>query len=496
MSEIIDPHISKKYNIEKKLGKGAYGIVYKAQNKITGKYVAIKKLYDAFQNAIDAQRTYREVMYLKVLDDHDNIIKIYDVYGSLNNRDLYITFELMESDLRIVSKTNILQDHHRCYILYQIFCALKYIHSAGLVHRDIKPANFLINSECRIKLADFGLIRSISKNNKAKHRMLSENVATKWYSAPELLMGSKEYTQSIDIWATGCVMAEIFIGKPLFTGKGSLDQMEAIANVLGKPKTAELKSIGAKNYKEVLRSLSLKQTHSLNVLCKNWSIEAFDLLKKILCYSPTDRLTADQALEHPYFKKIRNIKQERIFTKNINIPFGDFDRLTVNDYRDTLYQMFRENTSKKPPQHSKITLPHIISQSYIPKYTKQVTPNSSQSKHLPFNSIDKSYDKIRSFQQLQYNRALHGKALNQNNTANDFPNHHVDNSKIKTKKLFKLLSNKRSNINIHGIQAKGQTNHFSMNRNKDISFSNFTNSVNKKPIYSNNNLIQNKEFNN
>lgn len=134
MSEEIDKHVLRKYEIGSKLGKGAYGIVWKATDKKTNQVVALKKIFDAFQNATDAQRTYREIMFLQNLS-HDNIIRLSNVLKADNDKDIYLVFEYMDTDLHAVIRANILEEIHKQYIIYQLLKTMKYIHSASLLHR-------------------------------------------------------------------------------------------------------------------------------------------------------------------------------------------------------------------------------------------------------------------------------------------------------------------------------------------------------------------------
>ena len=130
MAEDIDKHVLRRYDCSQKLGKGAYGIVWKAQDKKSKDTVALKKIFDAFQNATDAQRTYREVVFLQQMGKHENIVQLQDVLKADNDRDLYLVFEYMETDLHAVIRANILEDIHKQYIMYQSFKALMYMHSA------------------------------------------------------------------------------------------------------------------------------------------------------------------------------------------------------------------------------------------------------------------------------------------------------------------------------------------------------------------------------
>ena len=223
MSEEIEAHVLKKYEILQKLGKGAYGIVWKAIDKKTRDIVALKKNFDAFQNATDAQRTFREILFLQELSGHENIIRLLNVIRAENDRDIYLVFDYMETDLHAVIRANILEDIHKQYIIYQTLKCLKYMHSAEVLHRDLKPSNILLNSECHVKVADFGLARSIASKESDSQPLLTDYVATRWYRAPEILLGSTKYTKGVDMWSLGCILAELLLGKPVFPGTSTLN---------------------------------------------------------------------------------------------------------------------------------------------------------------------------------------------------------------------------------------------------------------------------------
>ena len=208
----IDKKIHAKYQIVQKLGKGAYGVVWRAQDKRTKQTVALKKIFDAFQNSTDSQRTYREIVFLQFMEGHENIIALLNTIRADNDRDIYLVFEYMETDLHAAIRANILEPLHKQYIMYQCFKALMYMHSAGLVHRDMKPSNLLLNSECLVKLADFGLCRSIHDAEASDTSTLTDYVATRWYRAPEILLASKKYRELVDMWSLGCIFAEMING--------------------------------------------------------------------------------------------------------------------------------------------------------------------------------------------------------------------------------------------------------------------------------------------
>ena len=185
--------------------------------------VAIKKIYDAFTNNTDAQRTFREIFLLMEMGNHPNIIKISNLRKAKNLTDLYVIFELMEADLHTVIRAEICRDEQIRFISWQILAALKYIHSAEIVHRDMKPSNILINKDCTVKLADFGLARYMKGVEEYVEPVLTDYIATRWYRPPEILLGSPIYGFPIDMWGFGCILAEMYISKPMFPGSSTLN---------------------------------------------------------------------------------------------------------------------------------------------------------------------------------------------------------------------------------------------------------------------------------
>ena len=218
--DAIDKQVLKRYEVLKKLGKGAYAVVFKAVDKKSRQTVAIKKIFGAFHNATDAQRTFREIMYLQALSGHDNIIRLTNVLKATNDQDIYLIFDFMPTDLHAVCKANILEPVHKQFVIYQCLKALLYCHSGGLIHRDLKPSNLLLNDDCLLKLADFGLARSLhaTRTGEVGDVVMTDYVATRWYRAPEILLGSTSYSKAVDMWSMGCIIAELFTGKALLPG--------------------------------------------------------------------------------------------------------------------------------------------------------------------------------------------------------------------------------------------------------------------------------------
>ncbi|RNF04689.1 putative protein kinase, putative,mitogen-activated protein kinase [Trypanosoma conorhini] len=340
MSSEIEPHILRKYEIQAQLGQGAYGIVWRASDRRTRQVVALKKIYDAFQNATDAQRTFREIMFLQALK-HPNIIKLLHVHRATNDRDIYLVFEYMETDLHVVIRANILEDVHKRFIIYQLLKTLKYLHSAELLHRDMKPSNLLVNSDCSMKVADFGLARSILSLEKEQvaRPVLTDYIMTRWYRPPEILLGSTRYTKGVDMWAVGCILAELILGRPIFPGRTTIKQLELIINVLGEPTPEDIASTNSQ-FAETMMMRDIRRTNvtTFAELLPKASPDALDLVQKLMRFNPNERLTAEQALEHPYVADFHKVQDEPSAPAPVTISLPDDTRFTMQEYRERLYQ--------------------------------------------------------------------------------------------------------------------------------------------------------------
>jgi len=265
-----------------------------------------------------------------------------DVLRADNDKDIYLVFEYMETDLHAVIRANILEDIHKRFIIYQLLKAIKYMHSAKVIHRDLKPSNLLLNSECLVKLADFGLARSINTTNVQKYekptQILTDYVATRWYRAPEILLGSTTYTEGVDMWSVGCILGELIGGKPMFPGASTTNQIDRIIEVIGRPSQEDINAIDSEFAAHILDNL-LEPQHprTLESMYPMADNDAIDIMRKLLTFSPTKRMTAVQALEHPYVAQFHVLEEEIECKKKIVIPIDDNQKLTVAAYRDELY---------------------------------------------------------------------------------------------------------------------------------------------------------------
>lgn len=320
------------------IGEGAYGMVVSALDGKENQKVAIKKI-SPFEHQTYCQRTLREIKILMSFN-HENIISIKDILRAPaihQMKDVYIVQDLMETDLYKLLKTQHLSNDHICYFLYQILRGLKYIHSANVIHRDLKPSNLLLNTTCDLKICDFGLAR-VADPEHDHTGFLTEYVATRWYRAPEIMLNSKGYTKSIDIWSVGCILAEMISNRPIFPGKHYLDQLNHILGVLGSPTQEDLNCIINDKARAYLQSLPNKQRIAWNRLFPKADSNALDLLDKMLTFNPNKRITVEAALAHPYLEQYYDPADE----PTADHPFTfqqEFDDLPKEELKEMIFMV-------------------------------------------------------------------------------------------------------------------------------------------------------------
>ncbi|KAL3319047.1 hypothetical protein Ciccas_002297 [Cichlidogyrus casuarinus] len=344
----VDAQVLNRFELKKRLGKGSYGVVWKAFDRKKNETVALKKIFDAFRNQTDAQRTFREVCFLNYLRQHPNIIKLHTVIKASNNQDLYLTFEFMEADLHnIIRKGCILKSAHKQFIMYQLFNAVLFLHSGQIIHRDLKPSNVLIDSDCNVKICDFGLARSLSPASAVGKGdtclQLTEYVATRWYRAPEILLGHHQYTKAADIWSLGCILAEMLMGKALFPGVSTTNQLERIVSAIPVPEKHEIKHILKSDFRlnilEQAKESKMAKKSLREILPISTDAFAFDLITRLIVFRFDQRLTIEDCIAHGYVKKFRKPAHEVVLSKAIIPPVDDNVMLSVTDYRSLLYEM-------------------------------------------------------------------------------------------------------------------------------------------------------------
>ncbi|ESW97804.1 Negative regulator of the PHO system [Ogataea parapolymorpha DL-1] len=280
-----------------KLGEGTYATVFKGRNRALGTFVALKEINLDSEEGTPSTAI-REISIMKELR-HENIITLYDVIHTENK--LTLVFEYLDKDLKKYMDTNgynksgALEPHVVKSFMFQLLRGIMFCHDNRVLHRDLKPQNLLISSKGELKLGDFGLARAYG----IPVNTFSNEVVTLWYRAPDVLLGSRSYSTSIDMWSAGCIMAEMFTGKPLFPGSSNEDQLLKIFRIMGTPN--ERTWPGVTNYPNYRSNFNVFIPQDLHTLIPNMDNLALNLLQGLLQMRPELRLSARQALQHAWF---------------------------------------------------------------------------------------------------------------------------------------------------------------------------------------------------
>ncbi|XP_024133448.1 cyclin-dependent kinase-like 1 isoform X4 [Oryzias melastigma] len=287
-----------KYEKLAKIGEGSYGVVFKCRNRDTGQIVAIKKFVESEEDPVIKKIALREIRMLKQLK-HVNLVNLLEVFR--RKRRLHLVFEFCEQTV-----LNELDRHPRGVpeaqlksIVWQTLQAVNFCHKHNCIHRDVKPENILLTKTGVIKLCDFGFARILT----GPEDDYTDYVATRWYRAPELLVGDTQYGPPVDVWALGCVFAELQDGNPLWPGKSDVDQLYLIRKTLG-----DL----IPHHQQIFRSnvffsgVSIPEPDSTEPLEKRFqgaSPQALQVMKSCLVMDPSLRLSCEELLELPYFQE-------------------------------------------------------------------------------------------------------------------------------------------------------------------------------------------------
>ncbi|XP_049348122.1 probable serine/threonine-protein kinase At1g54610 [Solanum verrucosum] len=289
------PKTADSYEKLDKVGQGTYSNVYKARDRKSGKIVALKKVRFDTSEPESVKFMAREIIILKKLD-HPNIIKLEGLATSRMHYSLYLVFDFMQSDLtKLINHTQgirLTQPQIKCY-MEQLLSGLEHCHERGILHRDIKGSNLLIDKNGILKIGDFGLANFYETKTK---RPLTSRVVTLWYRAPELLLGSTNYSVGIDLWSAGCLLAEMFVGRPILPGRNEIEQLHKIFKLCGSPTEEYWKKV-----KPPTTFRPPQHKPCFGQIFPNLPHSAFPLLYTLLSVEPHLRGTASTALQNEFF---------------------------------------------------------------------------------------------------------------------------------------------------------------------------------------------------
>ncbi|XP_055879191.1 cyclin-dependent kinase-like 1 isoform X2 [Biomphalaria glabrata] len=284
-----------KYEKINKIGEGSYGVVFKCRNRETSQLVAIKKFVESEEDPLIKKIAMREIRMLKQLK-HPNLVNLIEVFR--RRKRLHLVFEYVDHTV-----LNELDRHPKGVpeklvqrIIYQTLLAVNFCHQHNTIHRDVKPENILINRQGQVKLCDFGFARVLT----GPGGEYTDYVATRWYRAPELLVGDTQYGPPVDVWAIGCVFAELLTGQAIWPGRSDVDQLYLIRKTLGDliPRHLEIFSNNA-----FFKGMSIPEPERLEPLEERYpmmSPSAMNFLQSCVQMDPEERGTCAQLLQHPY----------------------------------------------------------------------------------------------------------------------------------------------------------------------------------------------------
>ncbi|KAL7270689.1 negative regulator of the PHO system [Rhizina undulata] len=301
MDQSVKRHPSSFQQLEK-LGEGTYATVFKGRNRQTGELVALKEIHLDSEEGTPSTAI-REISLMKELK-HENIVSLHDVIHTESK--LMLVFEFMDRDLKKYmdhrGDRGALDPVTIKSFMHQLLQGIAFCHENRVLHRDLKPQNLLINNKGMLKLADFGLARAFG----IPVNTFSNEVVTLWYRAPDVLLGSRTYNTSIDIWSAGCIMAEMYTGRPLFPGITNEDQLQKIFRLMGTP--SERSWPGISQYPEYRNNFHVYATQDIRMILPQIDQLGVDLLSRMLQLRPEMRISAKDALRHPWFADLKQLR--------------------------------------------------------------------------------------------------------------------------------------------------------------------------------------------
>lgn len=385
-----------RYQILRQIGDGTYGQVVLGQNKQSGEKVAIKRMKRKYYSWEECMNL-REVKSLKKLS-HANVIKLKEVIRE--NDTLYFVFEYMKENLYQLMKSrdkpfpeSVLRN-----IIYQVLQGLAFMHKHGFFHRDMKPENLLCMGPELIKIADFGLAREVRSQPP-----YTDYVSTRWYRAPEVLLRSTMYSSPIDIWAVGCIMAELYTFRPLFPGSSEIDEIFKICSVLGTPTKQDWPEGHQLAVAMNFKFPQFTET-PLSQLITNSGKEALILMRDMLKWNPAKRPTAMQSLRYPFFQVSPTVNAPQsngpltspgeIVSRQITLKQDSRPPIVssvVTDNSSSLKTTAKPQESSSPTTNQRIRSDHKAIESNSVDVTPKVTANKQQ---LPAKEDDDEFKDI------------------------------------------------------------------------------------------------------
>ena len=433
------------YRLIKKLGEGTFSEVFKAQNIVSGNYVAIKCLKSSF-NYYEQVYSLREIQALQRLNGHKNIIKLIDIVFEESTGKASLVMELFDMNLyeAIKDRKNYLKPNIIQWYTYQLLKAMEFTHRNGIFHRDLKPENILLKDH-HLVLADLGSCKSIKARNP-----FTEYISTRWYRAPECILTNGFYGYKMDMWGVGCVLFEMATLFPLFPGDNEIDQMIKIQNILGPPSEEVINLYKKNDYdKKTITSLDINiQGKGFEKYLSHCDELFVDLLKKLIVYNPEERYSAKQALQHKYLQDITDNpyynqyyvsnQQNNLLDKNI----GNDSLSMIKCVDDSLQNLqknknINNNSLEKYGSNNKLSNLNLGNKGS----SNNLMININNSLNKNYNSNNNNSSNMDQYSQRNLRDS------NENETNNNSFKKENNNFKIKLPKILRVKINNNNNVN-------------------------------------------------
>lgn len=333
-SLLLTSHTVSSYTKDRKVGEGTYAVVYLGKQTSTKRPIAIKEIKTGlFKDGLDMSAI-REVKYLQELK-HPNVIELIDVFATSNNN-LNLVLEFLPCDLEVLIKDKniVFKSADIKSWMLMTLRGIHHCHRNFILHRDLKPNNLLISPNGLLKIADFGLARSLGNPNED----LSSNVVTRWYRAPELLFGAKHYTEAIDIWSIGIIFAELMLRIPYLAGKDDVDQLDVTFRAYGTPTEQIWPNVSSLPRYNALHVYPPPSRQELRMRFSAATEKALDFLILLTQLDPSRRCNSTQALLHEYFTESPRPTDPEFLPKRKDKKRADVDdeELNSGNNSDTL----------------------------------------------------------------------------------------------------------------------------------------------------------------
>ena len=423
-----------KYEVLGIVGEGAYGIVYKCLNKVTNKYVAVKKFKET-QDKLVQKTMKRELAMLQMLR-HENVVEFQESFVSKGN--FFLVFEYVEKNLLEVLEESPhgLSPKLIRSLVYQMCKAVAYLHKNNMIHRDVKPENLLIDENLNLKLCDFGFARKVKLNkNNNNIDTMTDYVATRWYRSPELLLSGGIYGPEVDYWAIGCIMGELADGNPMFPGEDEVDQLDCIIKILGNlPESLvnmyyENQIYNGKELLHVKKPETLEKRY-LGIL----SPTAIDFMKGLLELDPNKRLSGENVFKHKYFSVfMKNNNNNGIGNNNNNNNIATNNNLNNSNSATNIKVNSKEEKIMNSKMSNNIINKIVFKNNHI---NPNINVSNSNTKRNDINLIKESKSNI----------------MVKNFTTKDKEKEEINSKKTEKEKLSEnTYTNRNNNNSVNGI---------------------------------------------